>query len=230
MRCWGASGNYADPVIGRSVTIVRLDTGEVLATFMRLADAPLTDTLRLGSPSRIIDTPLDSPMTGTPAVYPMLVGVDATKFFMGDMDGTVWRFDISNPDPRQWKGKIFYDLYNSQVDRNNSGNDWANGQPIAVPLVTSLGRLGQVVVNAASGPTSDTFDQTGPNFLVSLTEAVQTTGATTDFHAQVNWWMGSTDPGVSSGPDGLRRRAGERPDGRLRQQPEFHDVHGGAPR
>ena len=192
VRCWGASGKFADPVVGRSVTIVRLDTGEVLASFMRKVDAPLNDTLRQAG--RIIDTPLDSPMTGTPAVYSSQTGADATKFFIGDIDGTIWRFDISSADPTQWKGKLFYDLYNTGVDNQTSSNDWANGQPIQVPLVTALDPQGRLVVIAASGGT-DSFDQTGPNFIASLTETVQTISGVTDFHAGVNWYVASALPG-----------------------------------
>src|SRR5581483_9496536 len=99
VRCWGATGKFADPVAGRSVTIVRLDTGEVLATFMRKVDTTNYPNDTLLKAGRIIDTPLDSPMTGTPSVYPSIVGTDALRFYIGDVDGTVWRFDISNPDP-----------------------------------------------------------------------------------------------------------------------------------
>jgi type IV pilus assembly protein PilY1 len=208
VRCWGSTGNYADAVTGRSVSVVRLDTGEVLATFMRKYDATQyhpNDTLLKANPSRIIDTALDSPMTGTPAVYPTQTGADALKFFIGDMDGTVWRFDISNPDPSQWSGRLYYDLYNSTADTQASGNDWSNGQPIALPLVTSLDRQGRVVLNAASG-SQDTFDLTGPNFLVSLTETVQTASGSTDFHAAVNWYLGSqlpSGPGVTPLPSSV---------------------------
>ena len=40
VRCWGSTTppKATDPVIGRSVTIVRLDTGEILRVFMRKAD------------------------------------------------------------------------------------------------------------------------------------------------------------------------------------------------
>jgi type IV pilus assembly protein PilY1 len=193
VRCWGKTGSYTDAVIGRSVTVVRLDTGEVVATFIRKNDVPTTDTLLAAN--RIIDTPLDSPMTGTPAVYPVQTGSDATKFFIGDMDGTIWRFDISNPDPTQWRGRLFYDLYNTQVDNQPSGtsNDWSGAQPIALPLTLALDTQGRVVVIAASG-SQDSFDLTGPNFLASVTETVQTIGGTTDFHAGLNWYQASKMP------------------------------------
>jgi type IV pilus assembly protein PilY1 len=213
VRCWGAhSGGSTDSVVGRSVTIVRLDTGEIIATFARKYDAQHyypNDTLLLANPSRVIDTPLDSPMTGTAAVFPDQVGVDATKFFIADMDGTIWRFDISNSDPTQWKGKLFFDLYNATAD--SSQTSWVDGQPVVLPLVTSLDRSGRVVVHAASGA-QDTFDTSGPNYLASLTEKIQSVGGTMDFHAAVNWYMGSQVP-VASGFSNDTMNQGERVSG-----------------
>jgi type IV pilus assembly protein PilY1 len=214
VRCWGTrTGGALDPVVGRSVSIVRLDTGEVLATFARKYDARQyypNDTLLTATPSRIIDTPLDSPMTGTPAVFPDQVGVDATKFFIADMDGTIWRFDISSPDPTQWKGRLFFDLYNGTAD--TSLTSWVDGQPVVLPLVTSLDRSGRTVIHAASG-SQDTFDTSGPNYVASLTEKIQTpTGGQADFHAAVNWYMGSQVP-VASGFSNDIMSQGERVSG-----------------
>ncbi len=97
VRCWGGSNPPlpTDPVDGRSLAVVRVDTGEILRVFTRLVDVPATDTLRIAN--RIIDTPLDSPMTGTPIVYPSDVATDATKAFVSDADGTIWRFDLVKP-------------------------------------------------------------------------------------------------------------------------------------
>ena len=108
VRCWGGGSPPAstDTVNGRSVAIVRVDTGEILRVFARQTDVMTkypSDTLLTAN--RIIDTPLDSPMTGTPLVYPSDVGTDATKVFVSDADGTMWRFDVSNPDPSKWTGE-----------------------------------------------------------------------------------------------------------------------------
>ena len=54
-------------------------------------------------------------MIGMPSVYPADVGAVATKFFIGDADGTVWRFDISSQDPNQWFGEA----------RSNDGIAWS---------------------------------------------------------------------------------------------------------
>jgi type IV pilus assembly protein PilY1 len=186
VRSWSSS--CSAPVVGRSVSVVRLDTGEILAVFMRKADVPATDTLIRAVPSRIIDTPLDSPMTGTPIVYPNDVGTDATKFFIGDADGSVWRFDLSNPDFTQWKGELFLDLYNQTAD--TSANALSDGQPIQVSPVLSVDPAAHIVLNIASG-SQQTFNTTATNFLYSVTEEVQSdSSGASRLRAVVNWYLG----------------------------------------
>jgi len=189
VQCWGATGAAADPVVGRSVTVVRLDTGEVIATFMRKADAPMTDTLRTAN--LIVDTPFDSPMTGTPVVYPSDVGAIATKAFVSDQDGTIWKLDLSSTDPTQWTGKLFFDLYNTTVEPTSSTTAWSDGQPIAVPMQLALDPAGHLVIAAASG-TQDQFTATGLYFVYSLSETPQTdNNGVTALRSTVNWYLSS---------------------------------------
>ncbi len=185
VRCWGATQTWTDPVIGRSLSIVRLDTGEILRVFARQSDFAgyPTDTLALAH--RVIDTPLDSPMTGTPIVYPSDVGTDTTKVFIGDADGTVWRFDLSSSDPTKWVGELYLDLYNTTVD--TSTTSWSDGQPLEVTPVVSLDTSGQLVLNIATG-TTETYTSSGLEYVYSVTEKVQ--GSTPKLRANVNWWLG----------------------------------------
>jgi type IV pilus assembly protein PilY1 len=192
VRCWGTPAKnqapaYTDFVLGRSVAVVRVDTGEILRVFARKSDMQLypADTVNLAL--RFTDVPLDSPMTGTPIVYPSDVGTDSTKFFIGDADGTIWRFDLSNSDPSQWFGELYLDLYNQTVDTNGASVAWNDGQPLQVPPVLSLDPAGNVVLNVASG-TTDQFDTTGVEYVYSITELVSL-GVTPKLRANVNWWM-----------------------------------------
>jgi type IV pilus assembly protein PilY1 len=187
VRCWGASKKATDPVNGRSVAVVRVDTGEILRVFARQADAKAATADTLLAANLITDTPLDSPMTGTPLVFPSDVATDATKAFVSDADGTIWRFDLSNPDPTKWTGTLFLDLYNQTVDNNPTA--WADGQPLSVTPTLSTDTTGEIVLNAATGVT-DTFDSNGIEFVYSITEKVQ--GDTTNpqaLRAFVNWYM-----------------------------------------
>jgi type IV pilus assembly protein PilY1 len=193
VRCWNASLKQGDPVNGRAVAIVRVDTGEILRVFTRLNDVPTGDTLR--THGRIIDTPLDSPMTGMPLVYPNDVGSNATKFFVTDADGTMWRFDVSSPDPVNWKGELFVDLYNTTVDSNATA--WSDGQPASVPATITVDPSGQVVINVATG-TTDTFDSTQIDTIYSITEEAQ--GSPLALRAHVNWYLVSPLSPPSSPP------------------------------
>jgi type IV pilus assembly protein PilY1 len=190
VRCWsnptgGASQKYTDMVVGRSVSIVRLDTGEILHVFARKNDFQAYPSDTLTNVSRYTDVALDSPMTGTPVVYPSDVGTDTTKFWVSDADGTIWRFDVSDPEPANWFGELYLDLYNQTVDTGST--PWSDGQPVQVPPVLSLDPAGEIVLNVASG-TTDQFDTTGTEYVYSITEKV-TAGTTPKLRAYVNWWM-----------------------------------------
>ena len=192
VRCWGTTQKATDPVNGRSVAIVRIDTGEILQVFARKADVLTYPSDTLLAAGRIRDTPLDSPMTGTPLVYPNDVGVDTTKAFIADADGTLWRFDLSSPNPTQWTGEIYLDLYNQTVDTN--ATSWSDGQPLQVPPTLSLDTASELVINAASGST-DSFDSAGVDLLYSITEKLQ--GSPLKFRAFVNWYL--ANPLLSAG-------------------------------
>jgi type IV pilus assembly protein PilY1 len=187
VRCWGTGKTlaYTDLVPGRTVTVVRADTGEILRVFARQSDMSLYASDTVSAAGRFTDVPLDSPMTGTPLVYPNDVGTDATKFFIGDADGTMWRFDLSNKDPSKWTGELYLDLYNQDVD--TSATAWSDGQGFDVTPVLSLDPAGNVVINAATGSIQQ-FDTTGVEYVYSVTEKVAA-GVTPKLRAYVNWWM-----------------------------------------
>ncbi len=179
VQCWAAAGT---PVVGRSVTIVRLDTGEVLRVFGRTADLPaaLVGSSRAGA----AQTMLDSPMTGTPVVYPDTPGSIAQKVFIGDADGTIWRFDLTDTNPQAWTGLLFFDPYNQDVDA--TANAFSDGQPVQVPLVVATDRLGAVVVGLATGD-QESFTASGKNFVYSITEKADI--ASNLLRANVNWYV-----------------------------------------
>jgi type IV pilus assembly protein PilY1 len=205
VRCWGSTATYTDAVEGRSLSIVRLDTGEIVRVFARATggtsthgDFNASDTLLVKNV--VTDTQLDSPMTGTPVVYPNDVGAVATRIFVGDSDGTVWRFDVSNPDPTKWFGDAFLDLYNADAD--TQATSWNDGQPFDVPMVASLDNTGSLVLNIASG-TTQTFDTTGIEYLYSVSEKVGgqgTMASPTKLRASVNWFWSPALPPPATPP------------------------------
>jgi type IV pilus assembly protein PilY1 len=153
VRCWPSSG--------RSLTIVRLDNGEILRTFVldKTKDAPSV----LDAKGLVTNAPIYAPIVGTPLVYPGTVGAVAERVYVGDADGTVLRFDLSSSDPSKWTGAIFFDTAYTEA--------WNGGQPIAVPPVLALDRAGRVVVEVATGD-QEQLTSTGTNFVWSLSETL----------------------------------------------------------
>ncbi len=191
VRCWGPTSSASDPVEGRAMVIARVDTGEILRVFMRAADAPAS----LTSAGRVNNTPLDSPMSGAIAAYPTGAGAIAQKFFAGDADGTIWKFDISSPNPASWTGELFFDTVNNTVDTSNSA--FKNGKPIQVPPVISLDRGSNVVINVATGD-QEVFGYTDDFYVYSLSEKLQ--GSPVKLRASVNWYLKLTEGERVTGP------------------------------
>ncbi len=213
VRNWGdgctpGSANTTNGVAGRTVSIVRLDTGEIIRVFGRKSGViaqDLPNTIpATGAANRVVHVPLDSPMTGTPVVYPSEVGAVAQRFYIGDADGMIWRFDVSDQNPDNWTGRIFYDTQNATVNTGNA-NPSLDGQPIMLEPIVTQDTLGRAVIIAATGdqdnlnaPRANPGNVNPPvNFIVSITEKPDSAAATSGFSSgYVNWVYGfPTHPG-----------------------------------
>ena len=175
VRRWGSS--CAGPIAGRSVTIVRLDNGEVIRHFARYIDTPVA----IRNSTQLTQTDFDSPMTGTPVVYPSGVGVPAQKVFIGDADGTLWRIDLTSTNPANWSAGIMADLQTPAL-----GVTVGNRQPIGVTPIISTNALGNVVIHVATGDQDSIVPNANErDVLFSLTE----TRDGTISRAKVNWFQ-----------------------------------------
>lgn len=196
VRGWGAA--CGDSVAGRSLTIVRLDNGRIIRHFARAnaTDNDVPARLLAGGvcsstgPCRVINSPLDAPITGTPVVFPNDPGAIGQKVFVGDADGTLYRFDISNTNPSQWKAELFLDTRGSSF----VSSDFLGDKPIAITPAVSLGDNGSLVINVANGDQEDLgrkVDGSGntltndTHLLWSVTELVGSTTA----RPQLNWYL-----------------------------------------
>jgi type IV pilus assembly protein PilY1 len=164
-----------DGIGARSLTIVRLDTGEIVRTFRQsTADAPS------GLPTnRIIISPIDSPITGTPAAFPASLGAIADRVYVGDSDGVLWRADLSSTNPDDWEMRMFLDSYRNQAPDA--------GQPIMTQPVVSVDDQGEVVVVFSTGD-QEVFSAPAEmkNYIWSLTETVDPNDGSVQ--SKVNWY------------------------------------------
>ncbi len=192
VRQWAAGSCTTAPVPGRNVTIVRADTGEILRVFGRPAqDIPA----RLNSVRT--NAPFDSPIIGTPAVFPNAVGVTSTKIFVGDADGTLWRIDVSDPIPANWKVSLFQDLVSASLP---TGPGAAQSQPIQIPPVITQDPFGGIMVAAATGDQENIVaSSTERNYLMSIQEQ-RAIDPTTPGRALVKWYQPFTAAARVTGP------------------------------
>jgi hypothetical protein len=132
-------------------------------------------------------------MTGAVSVFQGDTGTLATRAFMTDQDGVLWRLDLSNQDPADWDALPFHDMFWDGAA--------TRGQPGYEPPVLSVNEQGDLIIIHATGDT-DALDGTAPNRVVSLTENIvrDSTGAVTSAGANLNWEIRLADGEQVTGP------------------------------
>lgn len=153
MRCWDAPG--------RSMYFVDPASGEVL--------------------SFLDDTVFNAPVTGGISFFTGDVGTIATRAFVTDADGVIWRVDFSDPDPRNWDADPFHDIFWDLTA--------TEGQPAYFPPILTTDDEGRVVVIQATGNADMLDDVHRTNRVVSITENLEydATGALRDSIGTLNW-------------------------------------------
>src|SRR5690606_23185329 len=160
----------------RSLTIVRLDSGEVVRSFRKNVDEEpgLRDATsgEAGTNGLIALANLDSPITGTPAAYPSGTGAVADRIFVGDQDGALWRVNLSSPDPENWTMELFFDGYAKHPDFASPALAAAASHAVVLPPTLSVDLFGQVTVAFATGEQDLAGGATDENYVWSLRETV----------------------------------------------------------
>jgi type IV pilus assembly protein PilY1 len=171
-----------DEAGARSLTIVRLDTGELIRTF-RLSKTEVSTELQ----ARVTEADLDAPITGQPVAYPGFVGQVADRIYVGDADGRLFKVDVSAADPSKWTMKLFMDLYPETIKSKATNFGFDSGQPVMLPPAVSVDDNGNVVLEVAAGDQEVLGSgQSLTGVLASLTEHVKPD--LTSSETQVNWY------------------------------------------
>jgi hypothetical protein len=97
----GNAGDYGtcdgDERAGRAIFVVDLQTGTLIRRFVTYFDED-------GDENRFA-----SPVNGSPALYDSSPGSLATRGFVGDGQGRLYRIDMSSEDPIDWTVRLFFD-------------------------------------------------------------------------------------------------------------------------
>jgi type IV pilus assembly protein PilY1 len=201
VRCYTG----ADNVAARSLTIVRLDTGEIVRTFRQAATEIVlpNSTAQAKLRARVIAAPLDSPITGQPVAFPSEVGAVADRVFVGDQDGRIWKVNLSSTNPSNWSMSLFFDAYPASYGSDpNFPNTYDSGQPVLLPPTVSVDVNGDVTLNVATGDQDTLGASAGmKNFVWSLTE--KTNSSRTYTNSKANWFLPLTGGERVVGPMAL---------------------------
>jgi type IV pilus assembly protein PilY1 len=179
----------------RSLTVVRLDNGKIIRSFRRSKlEAPT------GIQSRVIEAPLDSPITGEPVAFPSDVGSVADRIFVGDQDGTLWKVDVSSKSPDQWTMSLFWDAFPA-VQIHSKKGEWNSGQRIATAPVLSVDDRGNLTLAFSTGDQGSLGAATGMlNYVWSLRDLPN---ASHTFLADPLWLQQFVDGERVTGPISL---------------------------
>jgi len=167
IRCW--------KVQGRAMYFIDVATGRLIKKIFR--DVSNTKFL------------LPSPMVSTPVIYQNDIGTRASRAFVVDADGVIWRIDMSTPDVEEndgtkgWTMRPFHDIF---WDRT-----WAQGERSYEAPTLTTDDLGNVVVIVGTGDTDNFIKTAIENKVVSLTEVFDSKIVSSDvadkWAASVNW-------------------------------------------
>jgi len=184
VRCWTP--------MGRALYFLDAEDGYVLKVLHR------QDPLQLPPFSPGNQPIFPSPLVSAPAAFPDEIGAYATRVFITDADGVIWRVDMRDLDPvpsdpmRGWTARPFHDVF--------WGTSPASGElTYEAPLVT-IDEQGRPVVIVGTGDTGNFMKPTVENRVVSLTEVetLQPLAEPEHFQAQMNWELRTKTGTVST--------------------------------
>lgn len=129
----------SEPLAGHVVYVVRLDPGHEGEKVREFSGEDLVNMD--GSPVAVT-----YPFTSSVTPYSNTPGIVTSRAFVGDAGGRLWRIDMSQDNPDNWKMELFYDAYG--IDSPLYTNDPDERIPVfgtpAVALKNAQGALGVV--------------------------------------------------------------------------------------
>jgi hypothetical protein len=176
----GGDAVTGDASAGLAVFVIDLDSGTLVQAFCNDCGNVVDD-----SPAQNNTEGLDCPMVGDVAAFDASAGGLATRAFLGDSCGQLWRLDLRSTNPSDWRLVFFADAF---PDEHLNPAGLAKRRPLTNAPALAHGYMnGRLVVIAATGdPTLDAPGVgVGPDQIMSLTESWDSSNDS--FTALVNW-------------------------------------------
>lgn len=165
----GGSGEGLAAGTGRTVFVIRLDTGEKLAEFA-------SGGLNVDNSCTGVGRVIDADMVGSVTCYSTFPGTFMSRCFLGDEAGRLWRLELGSPGIPNWNLTMFYDPYKSLLPFPPVDSP-IRSPAFEAPALAVQGGKNLLVIVYGSGE-MDSLDCSleaalRRDFVVSLTESVE---------------------------------------------------------
>lgn len=182
----------------RSIFIVELASGQLV----RELDA--SDIVTTGVTTAINSKNDLGHFWTEPACYNVAPGALVSRCFVGDSKGMIWRIDLSNENPAQWKIEFFHDSYSGPDTPAAWVRDIhsADRVPVRSPPSMALNRAGELVLVYGTGSADESSSATRRHLVYSVTEtfALGGSGNATVAKPRLNWVYTNTSSTQFIGP------------------------------
>ncbi len=171
---------------GSAIYVIDLQTGTLLRRFVTYNDGPTERTFAKSADAGFEARFGRVQLTGSPALYDASTGSLASRGFVGDSIGRLYRMNFQDPNPANWGVDLFFDPYastdlQSKADTAVGASD-VNFGPAAFKPAISRGPNRQLVVTYGLGETSDSPSPTLAQAVITVAE---TDGAAPN---EVRWY------------------------------------------
>ena len=164
----GLSGNA-----GKSVFVVRLDTGEKLEEFHAAATSPGNVAATCTGCAAGVEPAAD--MIGAVSCFSSFPGTFITRCYLGDRAGRLWRVELGSQSTGNWKLQFFYDPYASLNPTDPPDLTAALRAPVlSAPGISIKPFKNELVVVYGAGDTEAIEEFEKKTFIASLTETLVT--------------------------------------------------------
>lgn len=185
----GCGEGESDPVpssAGRCILILDATNGEVIRRFDVGADANIGGEMLYS-------------MTGSPVVYPAGGIAPASRAYIGDAGGQIWRLDLRDTDPDNWQIAVAW----PPQDAEQRG-EYRKGRAVVDRPSLALREDGGLVVTFATDRTGEIEDDQLRAYAVSFTDRAVIGDDAVTYQVTRNWLLPFNDGEYATGAPIIR--------------------------
>lgn len=148
--------------LGKAIYIVDLQSGSLLRRFVEYKN----------NAGQMVK--FDQGIVGTPALYDDFTGSVATRAFVGDAKGRLFRIDLTDPNPHKWEASLFFDP-SADTQLMSPFDPVAGYGPAAFKPAVAMGTNRNMVVVYGLGERGDTSTAGQTQAVIAIEERFSST-------------------------------------------------------